>query len=58
MAPGLPNGGGSGGGLLASLALAGQALLVRFADAVLDDQSGEVGFEGGHVGLLMWDRVG
>jgi hypothetical protein len=57
-APDLPDGGCGRGRLLTSVDLAGQVLLVRFADAVLDDGSGENGFEGVHVGLLVWDRVG
>jgi hypothetical protein len=58
MVPGLLDGGSGRGGLLTSLALADQALVVRFADAVLDCRSGDsVGFEGVHVGLLVWDRV-
>ena len=51
-------GGGCGGGLLTSMGLVGQALLLRLADAVLDRQSSEGGFEGVHVGLRVWDRVG
>src|SRR3954453_16724173 len=56
VAPGLGNRGGGGGGLLTP-ELAGHALAVRFADAVLDGQPGEVGFHGVHIGLLTWDRV-
>jgi len=57
--PGFPGGGSGRGGLLTSLALAGQALVVRFADAVLDGQASEcVGVEGVHVGLLVREQVG
>src|SRR6187401_2289598 len=58
VAPGLANGGGRGGGGGGPLTpeLAGQALLVGVAEAVLDGQPGEVGFHV-HVGLLTWDGV-
>ena len=53
---GLPDGGGCGG-LLTSMELMGHALLARLADAVLDLQSSEGGFEDVHVGLRVWGRV-
>jgi hypothetical protein len=54
-APGLPDGGCGGGGLLTSAGLAGLVLLAHFPHAVLDDCAGDKVFE--HFGLLVWDRA-